>query len=67
MTLIREQTISTTSPASTVCEFQPRLLFNKRIAWRATHARPVPAHVSCSEIFFDLPVHTSCTRHLLTS
>ena len=26
-----------------------------------------PAHVGCCQIFFDLSVHTSCTRRLLTS
>jgi hypothetical protein len=25
-----------------------------------------PAHTGCDEIFLDLPVHTSCTRRLLT-
>src|SRR5579864_146953 len=25
-----------------------------------------PAHIGCHEIFLDLPVHTSCTRRLLT-
>jgi hypothetical protein len=26
-----------------------------------------PTHVGCLEIFFDLPVHTSCTPRLLTN
>lgn len=25
-----------------------------------------PAHIGCGEIFLDLPVHTLCTRRLLT-
>jgi hypothetical protein len=31
------------------------------------HMRHKPAHVGCDKIFLDLPVHTSCTRGLLTN
>jgi hypothetical protein len=38
-----------------------------RKAWQAIRAHLAPVHACCSKIFFDLSVHTSCTRRLLTN